>query len=269
LETSLYLPVKRHLERLGLVVKGEIKGCDVVGISPDGPATVVIAELKLQFNLDLVLQAVERTALCDEVWVAVPASKRGRGRESDPRVKKLCRMLGLGLMCVFASGKVDVLVEPGPWRPRPNSRKRSRIVSEHNRRKGDPVTGGSTRLPQMTAYRQQALSCAVAMAEEPVRPRDLKAIAPDAAAILQRNVYNWFVRQSRGIYGLTDAGRTALERWKEYLPELAPSRPPTPIPSPLSSDDSPPARRGGKLVAVPAPAKPKRRRKAAPAQVEA
>ena len=259
METSLYLPVKRHLERLGLVVKGEIKGCDVVGISPDGPATVVIAELKLQFNLDLVLQAVERTALCDEVWVAVPASKRGRGREADPRVKKLCRMLGLGLMSVFGSGRVDVLVEPGPWRPRPNSQKRSRIVSEHNRRRGDPVTGGSTRLPQMTAYRQQALACAVAMAEEPVRPRDLKSVAPDAASILQRNVYNWFVRQSRGIYTLTDAGRTALERWKEHLPDLARVAPPTEVGSPPSSQE------GGALST----AKPKRRRKAAPAQVEA
>ena len=47
----------------------------------------------------------------------------------------------------------------------------------------------------------------------PLRPRDLKAVAPDAAAILQRNVYGWFDRLERGIYGLNDAGREAIARW--------------------------------------------------------
>jgi hypothetical protein len=31
-ETSLYRPVKRHLERLGYTVKGEVCGCDLVAI---------------------------------------------------------------------------------------------------------------------------------------------------------------------------------------------------------------------------------------------
>jgi hypothetical protein len=35
---------------------------------------VVIGELKLSFSLDLVLQAVDRTAACDEVWLAVGAA---------------------------------------------------------------------------------------------------------------------------------------------------------------------------------------------------
>jgi hypothetical protein len=54
---------------------------------------VVIGELKLSFSLDLVLQAVDRMAACDDVWLAVGPASRGRLR--DPRVRKLCRFLGL------------------------------------------------------------------------------------------------------------------------------------------------------------------------------
>jgi hypothetical protein len=218
-ETSLYKPVKRFLEGLGFEVKGEVCGCDVVALDQGMPVAVVIAELKLTFTLELVLQAVERTAVCDEVWLAVQASKRGRGREGDGRVKKLCRMLGFGLLAVFPSGKAEVLVEPVPWQPRANTKRRSKIVSEHRRRKGDPASGGSTRRPIMTAYRQQALACAAAMASAPQRPRDLKVTIPDAPKILQSNVYNWFAKVERGVYELSDSGRKALVTWHDHLPD--------------------------------------------------
>lgn len=90
LESSLYLPVKRFLEKLGFEVKGEICGCDLVALRDGEPTAVVIGELKLSFTLDLVLQAVDRFPVCDEIWLAVRMSRRGRGREGDPRVKGLC-----------------------------------------------------------------------------------------------------------------------------------------------------------------------------------
>jgi hypothetical protein len=180
LETSLYAPVKRFLEGLGFEVKGEVCGCDIVAVDRGAPIALVICELKLSFTLDLVLQAVDRSTACDEVWLAVRASLRGRGRESDPRVKRLCRLLGFGLLCVFNSGRVEVFVEPAPWRPRHNAKRRSKILDEHRRRKGDPTTGGATRRPIMTAYRQQSLACAAALARAPARPRDLKGAIPDA-----------------------------------------------------------------------------------------
>jgi hypothetical protein len=220
-ETSLYLPVKCFLERLGFEVKGEICGCDVVALYQGEPAALVIGELKLTFTLELVLQAVDRSAACDEVWLAVAASRRGRGREADARVKKLCRLLGFGLLTVFASGQVEVLVEPGPWSPRPNRKRRSRIVDEHRKRRGDPALGGMTRQPIMTAYRQQALACAAALAAAPQRPRDLKQTLPDAPKILQRNVYGWFSKLERGVYTVTESGLAALLRWKAELPGVA------------------------------------------------
>jgi hypothetical protein len=217
-ETSLYAPVKRYLERLGFEAKGEICGCDVVALDRGEPTAVIIGELKLSFTLELVLQGVDRAAACDEVWLAVRASRLGRGRENDSRVRKLCRLLGFGLLVVFASGRVEALVEPVPWKPRRDGKRRSRLVEEHRRRQGDPAVGGGTKRPIMTAYRQQALACAAALAVAPARPRDLRAQAPDAAKILQGNVYGWFVRIERGVYGLTDAGREALVRWKDHAP---------------------------------------------------
>lgn len=219
LETSLYLPVKRFLEALGFVVKGEIGGCDIVALGRDGSPLVVIGELKLSFNLELVLQGVDRAAACDEVWLAARLSTRGKGRESDARFRNLCRRLGFGMLGVSEIGEVRILVSPAAPGPRRDARRRSRLVDEHRRRQGDPVAGGGSRVPIMTAYRQQALACALAMTRGPQRPRDLKAALPDAAKILLRNVYGWFARADRGLYVLTDAGRAALERWPRRLGE--------------------------------------------------
>jgi hypothetical protein len=95
-ESSLYLPVKRFLEGLGFEAKGEICGCDLVALRQGEPVAVVIGELKLTFTLDLVLQAVDRTTACDEIWLAVRASRRGRGRETDARSKGFAAFSGLG-----------------------------------------------------------------------------------------------------------------------------------------------------------------------------
>ncbi|WP_204320290.1 hypothetical protein, partial [Proteus vulgaris] len=80
--------------------KGEVAGCDLVAVKDGEPPVVVIGELKLTFNLELVLQGVDRAAGCDEVWRAARLSARGKGRESDARCRNLCRRLGFGLLGV-------------------------------------------------------------------------------------------------------------------------------------------------------------------------
>jgi len=213
LETSLYLPVKRFLEKLGFAVKGEICGCDVVALGEGAAPLVVITELKLAFNLELVLQGIDRLAACDEVWLAVRSSTRGR--ENDPRVRKLCRMLGFGLLGVTKRGRVDILIEPSPWKPRRDAKRRSALVDEHRRRIGDPVRGGGRGVPIMTAYRQQALACAAALSAGPRPVRDLRDAVPDAGKILLHNVYGWFTRVERGVYALAEDGKAALLRWPQ------------------------------------------------------
>lgn len=221
LETSLYSPVKSFLEGLGFEVKGEIGGCDLVALRADAPPIAVICELKLQFNLELVLQGVDRATAADEVWLAARMSPRGKGREGDKRFRNLCRRLGFGMLGIFDDGRVEILVSPAAPAPRRDPKRRSRLVNEHRRRQGDPVAGGSTRAPIMTAYRQDALKCATALVEGPKRPRDIAPLVGRAPKILQDNVYGWFARIDRGVYELTQAGREALLRWPQTLPEIA------------------------------------------------
>ncbi|WP_395773623.1 DUF2161 domain-containing phosphodiesterase [Agrobacterium pusense] len=215
METSLYLPVKDFLEEAGYTVKGEVGGCDLVGLSDNDPPVVVICELKLSFNLELILQAVDRAAIADEVWIAARVSARGKGREADRRYRDLCRRLGIGMLGISDTGNVSIIVGAVSPMPRTNPKRRSRLMREHQRRRGDPTAGGSTRTPIMTAYRQQALGCAVALASGPMRVREVRSNVPDAGKILLSNVYGWFERLDRGVYGLTEAGHEALQRWPQ------------------------------------------------------
>src|SRR6185503_8397618 len=213
LESDLYAPVKVLLEGQGYSVKGEVKGCDVVAVRGEEPP--VIVELKRAFGMALVLQGVRRLALSDAFYLAVgawPAKLRD--------VKKLCRRLGLGLMVVVQE-RVDILLDPAPYKPRKDKRRLGRLLGEHSRRVGDPNRGGSsTKVPMMTAYRQEALRCAGLLAANgPMKVAALRlaADAPKAAAILSADYYGWFERTERGIYQLTPKGREGLQQhgWKD------------------------------------------------------
>jgi len=210
-EVSLYGPVKAFLEAQGFSVKGEVQGCDLVGLRDDAPL-LVVTELKLGLSLELLLQAVDRMAVADEVWLAVPATRRGR--DQDRRAHRLCRLLGFGLMTVTpATGHVAVLVQPGPYRPRASAAKRTRVLKEFSRRQGDPTPGGANRRKIMTAYRQTTLALAAALRDGPMRPRDLRHLSPDAGTILYRNVYGWFARPATGLYALAPEGDKAVASW--------------------------------------------------------
>jgi hypothetical protein len=204
-EVALYGPVKALLEAQGYDVKGEIVGCDVVGIRGDEPPVVV--ELKREFGLALVHQGIDRLAITDAVYLAVGAWPR-----RPAAVRRLCRRLGLGLI-VVADGRAEAVLDPLPYRPRKARARTSRLLDEHRRREGDPTGGGSVRRPIMTAYRQEALRCAARLEAGPASLRAIRAEGrvPHAGRILQSNVYGWFERVGRGVYVLTLQGRRALE----------------------------------------------------------
>jgi len=218
-ECDLYEPVKAFLEIQGYEVKGEVAGCDVVAIR--GAEPPVIVELKRGFNLALVLQGVDRLSLTDLVYLAV--QRPGRRRQTAgvsvyrAEVRNLCRRLGLGLMTVAPEpAGVEVLLDPLPHRPRRSARRLARLLGEHSRRAGDPNRGGVTRTPIVTAYRQEALRCALLLQDAP--HRSLKALretglVPNAARILQRDVYRWFERVARATYRLTERAREDVTRF--------------------------------------------------------
>ena len=108
------------------------------------------------------------------------------------------------------------MLEPGPYAPRKDRRRLKSLLAEHARRAGDPNRGGTTRLPLVTAYRQEALRCACVLGRQgPMRVKALRetAAAPNAGRILYDNVYGWFETVARGTYRLTARGADDLARF--------------------------------------------------------
>jgi len=216
-ESDLYPPVKAFLEKQGYAVKGEVRDCDIVALR--GVESPVIVELKTVFSLALVLQGIDRQALTDAVYLAVSPPKRGLHTD----VVKLCRRLGLGLLYVTPR-HVDPVLDPAPYQPRKDKRRQTMLLKEFAARVGDPNAGGSARMPRITAYRQDALRCLAHIAGAgPSKVAVIRQITEvqRAASILQSDVYGWFLRQERGIYGLSPKGEAALVTFGPALEALA------------------------------------------------
>ena len=224
-ETDLYAPIKRYLQAQGYEVKAEVLDCDIV--ARRGDEAPVIVEMKRALSLALLLQGVDRQAITDAVYVAVPRGAGARWRGQIGGLLKLCRRLGLGLISVRLApipALVEVHLDPGPYRPRLNNRRKSVLLREFSRRVGDPNTGGQTRRPIVTAYRQDALRLAAEIAKAGTgRPAHLaQSLGIKAAgSILQRDHYGWFDREARGVYRLSAAGQQALVAYGDVLEALA------------------------------------------------
>ncbi len=206
-ETDLYAPIKRLLESQGYQVKAEVKSCDVMAVRGDEPPLIV--ELKTGLTLQLIYQAIDRLSITECVYIAISKPKRAVPSEAV----KLCKRLGLGLLVVAKSGSVDVLAEPVPYLPRSNKNRTNALLKEFEKRRGDPNIGGSTKTKLMTAYKQDALRCLCHLhSNGSTKISNLrKATQVDrAATILRADYYGWFVKEDRGIYNVTDAGRSAI-----------------------------------------------------------
>ena len=214
-EIDLYIPTKRFLESQGYEVKGEIGECDVMAVR--GTEDPVVVELKLAFSLDVLLQAVNRLSISSAVYIGIPSSCRAFRRRRH-RVIKLLRMLGIGLILVNSRrDRVEVVVDPGEYHPRMHPKRREQLLGEFERRRGDPMPGGSgRRRGMMTAYRQSALRVAQYLTEHGPTKASVISHAIDeseARAILYRNVYGWFDRLGGGVYRVSPRGITDLATW--------------------------------------------------------
>jgi hypothetical protein len=222
-ETELYAPVKRWLEGQGYTVRGEVRGCDVVGVREDEPWPVVV-ELKKRFNLSLFLQAVERRTHTPYVYVAAERAD-GRGTFAVSELRKLCGLIGIGLITVKLYKRkpalVEVYCEPsGSEGPKSPGRRTAKLLTEFRERSGDYNPGGATSRKLVTAYREKALRCAEALqVHGPLAPRQVRdlIVSDMAAAILYRNVYGWFRRVGRGVYEITPTGIAALVEFADVL----------------------------------------------------
>ena len=210
-ETELYAPIKAFLEGQGYTVKAEVGAADVLACrAGDDP---VIVELKTGFSLSLVHQAIARQSITDAVYVAAPRGTGRRFQTALKQMKTLCRRLGLGLITVrLKDALVEVHCDPGPYAPRKSKVRKSRLLREFAKRDGDPNTGGSVRTGLVTAYRQDALRCAAHLiAEGPTKGAIVarETGVTHATRMMADNHYGWFQRVEKGVYDITEAGRSA------------------------------------------------------------
>lgn len=226
-ETDLYLPVKRLLEGQGYTVKGEVGAADVVAVR--GDEDPVLVELKSGFSLSLFHQAIERQAISDAVYVAVPAIAGRASYKALVENRKLCRRLGLGLITVrLSDGFIEIHCDPEPYKPRQSKPRKARLLREFVRLVGDPNSGGATRRNLVTGYRQEALRCLKLLEE--LGPTKAAEVARHTAIVHARrlmsdNHYGWFERISAGIYTLSPKGVKAIGDYAAELQNLAAARP--------------------------------------------
>jgi hypothetical protein len=210
---------------LGYQVKGEIGAADMVAIplAKDDDEPIII-ELKTGFSLTLFHQAINRQSMTDKVYIAVPRKSGKAAMTAIRRNKMLCRRLRLGLITVRLSDrKVVVHCDPAPFTPRKIKAKKVKLLSEFDRRHGDPNKGGMTSSGQMTSYRQGALRCAKVLHNEGACKASYVAKMAGfekARALMAANHYGWFEKIDRGIYGLTPRGAKALDEHAEAVASM-------------------------------------------------
>lgn len=223
-ETDLYIPVRSYLKEQGFNVKGEVGNCDVTAVK-DGH--VIIVEMKKRLNLDVILQAVLRQRLTDDVYVAVPKKHSSMKTRRWKNICHLLRRLELGLLQVTIKGgsyRVEMVFEPeafGRTKSRNSKKqKREQLVKEFSYRHGDYNMGGVTGKKIVTAYREKAIQIAAVLKEnEPLSISELKERGTNksTARILQKNHYGWFERVSRGVYRLSSYGRKDIENYRDLV----------------------------------------------------
>lgn len=217
-ETELSAPVKAYLEKMGYEVKAEIGAADLVGLR-EGEDPVIV-ELKTRFSLALFHQGIARLSVSDCVYIAVP---RGAGKPWQRAIRenvKLARRLGLGLLTVrLRDGFVEAHCDPGLYAPRKSKPKQARLLKEFAKRQGDPNLGG-TRGAVVTAYRQDAITCAQHLLQNgPCKGAAVKTETgvERATTIMRDNHYGWFEKVDKGVYSLTEAGRLGLQNLSDPL----------------------------------------------------
>ncbi len=216
-EDDLYLSVKNLLQSLDMLVMGEVGRCDILAKSD---SMLIAVELKLGYSIRLLEQAVDRQRIADLVYVGLPARALSSRRSRRRTQEYLIQRLGVGLILVHDAEYAVFAFHPRSHIPRIHRKKREELVHEIQSRILDANSGGSTRRALFTAYRQDAMHLAVLLARSgPCSPRELRESSgcDRAYNILRDNHYGWFTRVSRGVYDLSDRGRTEPD---ELFPEV-------------------------------------------------
>lgn len=208
-EAMLYAPIKDYLEAQGYLVHAEVKACDVVAIKGED---VIVVEMKRQFNLKLIMQAIQRQQVCSSVYIAFPVTKTIANRRRMNEIKALAKRLHLGLILVHdrPSGlAVEVPLLPDFQVFRVNVKAQKAFMKELLSREHSVNTGGITKQRIITAHKERALSIAAFLkVHGPMGIGDIATylnLTKDVVGVdLRSNLYKWYRRESRGVYAFND-----------------------------------------------------------------
>jgi len=209
-EADLYAPIKAHFEALGYVVKGEVKGCDMILSKDDNYFAV---ELKKSFNVTLLYQALDRAKLTNGAYVAIPRNVFFKRRG---HITHIMEKLEIGLITVAMDSplkSVAVHLAPNISKARNNARSRA-LVAELNGRNFDGNTGGAVKQKLLTAHRERILHIACVLERLKVASAATLVSSYSCHKLtnqwLNRNYYGWFKKVATGQYSLSEAGHAAL-----------------------------------------------------------
>lgn len=213
-ESDMFAPLRDHMAAQGFAVNAEVEGCDLVATQGD---RVVVVEMKKAFGLPLIYQALDRLALTEWVYMAIPRPAR-TGGAAYRRTADLVKRLKLGLMTVAMDSPlrtVEVWTHPEDAARRARADRREALLREIEGRTLDDNVGGTRGVKRMTAYRERCIrvACALERSGPTTTARLIReAECPEETyTILRGNPYGWFERTAeKGVYALTASGRTAL-----------------------------------------------------------
>ena len=205
-ESDLYKPIYKYFKNLGFNINAEVSSYDIVLTKGD---LIYIIEIKLNFNITLLKQAIEAQRVSDFVYIAIPAPKRQKGFNSTIHIAK---SLGLGLITIGKS--VQILLEPEKSMLHKNYKKIKKVRYEVDNRKVDINIGGTNRKKINTVYREKSIQIAChlknkefASAKELVK----EGCPEDTLQILYNNYFGYFERIGRAKYILSHMGKKMLQ----------------------------------------------------------
>ncbi|PLR75776.1 hypothetical protein CU633_19255 [Bacillus sp. V3-13] len=223
-EMDLYKPIQKYFLQQGYEVYGEVNHCDLAAVKGE---ELIIVEMKLRLNVELLIQATKRQRFADSVYIAIPKPKESLFSKKWRDICHLIRRLELGLLLVSFQRnnvKLDVAFAPAPFdrlkSRQLNKKKRASILAEMKGRNGDYNIGGSNKSKIITAYKENCIHIAACLDRYgPLSPKSLRKMGTGdkTLSILNKNHYGWFEKIQRGIYKISDLGKSELEEYAEVV----------------------------------------------------
>lgn len=221
-ESDLFEPIKKYFTDNGCSGDGEVEGIDLY-LEKDGLSTAV--ELKKTLDFKAIQQAALDQRTCDFAYIGIFRPGNLNSKANRNKIYLLKR-LGIGLICVSPrSGTVEVVCDPLVSElsafQRNHRKERETVKAEFQNRRTRNNVGGVHQTRLLTAYREEALwilYCLDRMGGQGdcKRVRELTG-NPKSTGILYKNYDGWFSSVARGVYGISEKGRTALEAYREVI----------------------------------------------------